>query len=44
MKKLLISLLIGIFVLSALSVHAAGGKNHGDKGKGNVIRNGAPND
>ncbi|MDX9701966.1 MAG: hypothetical protein RBU23_02865 [Candidatus Auribacterota bacterium] len=44
MKKLIVSLLIGLFVLSALSVHAGGDKNHGDKGKGSVIRNGAPND
>ncbi len=43
MKKLVISLLLGMFVLTALSVHAEGDKNHGDKGTGSVIRNGAPN-
>jgi|GEM_PF-6309925 len=43
MKKLLVSLLIGMFVLSALSVYAEGDQNHGDKGQGSVIRNGAPN-
>lgn len=43
MKKLVLSLLIGLFVLSAVSVYAGGDQNHGDKGQGGVHRNGATN-
>ena len=43
MKKFVVSLLIGMFVLSAMSVYAGGDKNHGGKGQGTVNRHGAPN-
>lgn len=38
MKHVVVGLIIAAFVLSTVSVYAGGDKNHGDKGKGAVIR------
>ena len=40
MKKSICVLLVGCFLVMAASpVLASGGKHHGDKGKGKVVRN-----
>jgi len=38
MKKVLGLLVLGVFVLSAISAYAGGDQNQGDKGKGSTTR------